>query len=101
MTVKKGPRGPFLGCSAYPKCRSTKPVPDDMKEKLKDLLPAAPKKAVPAVEVTETCPDCGGPMKLRPGRKGWFLGCAKFPRCRGVREASPELLEQVAATGAV
>jgi DNA topoisomerase-1 len=101
MTVKKGPRGPFLGCSAYPKCRSTKPVPEEMKEKLKTLLPATPKKAVPAVEVSETCPDCGGPMKLRPGRKGWFLGCAKFPRCRGVREASPELLEQVAATGAV
>ena len=40
-------------------------------------------------------------MKLRPGRKSWFLGCAKFPRCRGVREASPELLEQVEATGAV
>ena len=101
MTVKKGPRGPFLGCSAYPKCRSTKPVPEDMKEKLKALLPAAPKKVVPQVEITETCPDCGGPMKLRPGRKGWFLGCAKFPRCRGVREASPEILEQVAATGAV
>jgi DNA topoisomerase I len=101
MTVKKGPRGPFLGCSAYPKCRSTKPVPEDMKEKLKTLMPAPPKKAVPAIEVSETCPDCGGPMKLRPGRKGWFLGCAKFPRCRGVREASPELLEQVAASGAV
>jgi ssDNA-binding Zn-finger/Zn-ribbon topoisomerase 1 len=40
-------------------------------------------------------------MKLRPGRKSWFLGCAKFPRCRGVREASPELLEQVAAAGPV
>jgi DNA topoisomerase-1 len=101
MTVKKGPRGPFLGCSAYPKCRSTKPVPEEMKEKLKTLLPAAPKRAVPAVEVSETCPDCGGAMKLRPGRKGWFLGCAKFPRCRGVREASPELLEQVAAAGPV
>ncbi len=101
MTVRKGPRGPFLGCSAYPKCRSTKPVPEEMKEKLKALLPAAPKKAVPTVEVSETCPDCGGPMKLRPGRKGWFLGCAKFPRCRGVREASPEILEQVAASGAV
>ncbi len=100
MTVKKGPRGPFLGCSAYPKCRSTKPVPEEMKEKLKSLLPPPPKKVVPAVEVSETCPDCGGPMKLRPGRKGWFLGCAKFPRCRGVREASPELLEQVAAAGA-
>ncbi len=39
-------------------------------------------------------------MKLRQGRKGWFLGCSKYPKCRGVREASPELLEQLAETGA-
>ena len=96
----KGPRGPFLGCSAYPKCRNAKPVPADLKEKLKDLLPVMPKKAVPAVEVTETCPDCDGPMKLRPGRRGYFLGCAKYPKCKGTREAPPELLEQVAATAA-
>lgn len=100
MTVKKGPRGPFLGCSAYPKCRSTKPVPEEMKEKLKALMPMPAKKAAPAVEVTEVCPDCGGAMKLRQGRKGWFLGCAKYPKCKGVREASPELLEQVAAAEA-
>ena len=52
MVVKRGPRGPFLGCSAYPKCRSTKPVPEELKEKLKTLLPPPPKKAAPAVEVT-------------------------------------------------
>jgi len=98
MTVKRGPRGPFLGCSAYPKCRSTKPVPDDLKEKLKELMPAPVKPAVPAVEVKETCPECGGPMKLRPGRRGFFLGCSKYPKCKGTREASPELLEQVEAT---
>ena len=46
MAVKKGPRGPFLGCTAYPKCRSTKPMPAELKEKLKDVLPPpAPKKA--------------------------------------------------------
>jgi DNA topoisomerase-1 len=97
MIVRKGRIGTFLGCSAYPKCRSTKPVPEEMKEKLKELMPAAPKKAVPAVEVTETCPDCGGPMKLRPGRRGYFLGCAKYPKCKGTREAPPEVLEQAAA----
>ena len=100
MTVKRGPRGPFLGCSAYPKCRSTKPVPEEMKEKLKALLPTPARKPAPAVEVAETCPDCGGAMKLRQGRKGWFLGCAKYPKCKGVREASPELLEQVEAATA-
>jgi DNA topoisomerase-1 len=95
MVVKRGPRGPFLGCSAYPKCRSTKPVPEEMKEKLKKLLPPAPKKAVPAVEVSETCPECGAPMKLRPGRRGFFLGCSKYPKCKGTREASPEILEKI------
>jgi DNA topoisomerase-1 len=96
MRVTRGGRGPFLGCSAYPKCRSTKPMPAELKEKLKDLLPPpAARKTAPAVEVSETCPDCGAPMKLRPGRRGYFLGCSKYPKCKGTREASPELLEQV------
>lgn len=97
MTVKRGPRGSFLGCSAYPKCRSTKQVPDELKEKLKELMPAA-KKPVPAVEVSETCPECGAAMKLRPGRRGFFLGCSKYPKCKGTREAPPELLEQAPAS---
>ncbi len=100
MTVKRGPRGPFLGCSAYPKCRSTKPIPEDMKEQVKAMLPAPVKKAVPAVEVHETCPECGAAMKLRPGRKGYFLGCSKYPKCKGTREASAELLEQLQEAGA-
>jgi DNA topoisomerase-1 len=98
MVVKRGPRGPFLGCSAYPKCRSTKPVPEDLKEKLKDLLPAPAKKATPAVEVSQTCPECGSPMKLRNSRRGFFLGCSKYPKCKGTLEASPDLLVQVQAS---
>jgi DNA topoisomerase-1 len=95
MAVRRGPRGPFLGCSAYPKCRSSKPVPEELKEKLKTLLPPPPKKHVPEVEVTETCPKCDAPMKLRPGRGGYFLGCSKYPKCRGTREASPEILDKL------
>lgn len=103
MVVKRGPRGPFLGCSAYPKCRSTKRMTAELSEKFKDALPPpAPKKQAPTVEVSETCPDCGGPMKLRPGRGGkYFLGCAKYPKCRGTREASPDLLEKVQAVSQV
>jgi DNA topoisomerase-1 len=98
MAVRKGPRGPFLGCTAYPKCRSSKPVPEELKEKLKDLLPPPPpKRATPEVAISETCPECGGPMKLRPGRRGFFLGCAKYPKCKGTREAPADVLEQVAA----
>lgn len=37
-----------------------------------------------------SCPTCGGGMVLRTARKGKnrggrFYGCARFPRCRGVR----------------
>ncbi len=88
MIVRRGPRGPFLGCSAYPKCRSTKPMPEELKEKVKAMMPA-PKKTLPAVEVHETCPECGGPMAVRQSRRGPFLGCKKYPKCKGTREATP------------
>jgi DNA topoisomerase-1 len=102
MIVRRGPRGPFLGCSAFPKCRSTKPMPEELKEKVKALMPPPAKKALPAVEVHETCPECGGPMELRSGRRGFFLGCKNFrqSKCKGTREASPELLEQIQRTPA-
>jgi DNA topoisomerase-1 len=103
MIVKKGPRGPFLACSGYPKCRSYKPLPAELKDKpeVQALMAAqaAKKAAAPPVEVTETCPDCGSPMKLRAGRGGsYFLGCSKYPRCKGTRELSEDLLEKVSQT---
>lgn len=92
MAVRKGPRGPFLGCAAYPKCRNAKPLPEDLKEKLKDILPPPPpKKEMPEVEITELCPECGGPMKLRQFRGRYFLGCTKYPKCKGTGKVSEEL----------
>jgi DNA topoisomerase-1 len=92
MIVRKGPRGPFLACSAYPKCRSSKPLTDELKDKLKDVLPPPPpKKDMPKIEISETCPECGAAMKLRQGRQGYFLGCSKYPKCKGTREAPPDL----------
>jgi DNA topoisomerase-1 len=97
MAVRRGPRGPFLGCSAYPKCRSTKQMPADLKEKLKDILPPPPpKKPELQVQIDDTCPQCGAAMKLRPGRGGtYFLGCSKYPKCRGTKEVSPDLLDRI------
>ncbi len=98
MVVKRGPRGPFLGCSDYPKCKTTKKVPDEMKEQVDKMFPPREKKVVPQIEISEACPKCGSPMKLRSGgRKGFFLGCSTFPKCRGTAEATPEILEQVNA----
>jgi DNA topoisomerase I len=80
----------------------SKLLPDDLKEKLKATMPA-PKKAVPQVQVSETCPECGSPMRLQLNRRrgNYFLGCSKYPKCKGTRQPSAELLEQLAESGAV
>jgi DNA topoisomerase-1 len=99
MNVRKGPRGPFLGCAAYPKCRSTKPIPEELKEKVNAMYPPPPKVDIPEIEITDTCPECDGPMKLRPGRKGFFLGCTKYPKCKGTKPLDPELAEKLEFPG--
>lgn len=98
MHIKRGPRGPFLGCSAYPKCRSTMRIPEELKEKLKDLLPAPrPKVELPKVHIEETCPECGAAMELRRGRRGYFLGCSMYAKtkCKGSAEVPPEVRDQL------
>ena len=98
MVVRKSWRGPFLSCSGYPKCRNAKSLPAELKEKLKDRLPApAPKKELPAVEVKELCPECGSPMRLASARGRYFLGCKTYPKCKGTRPVSPELMAQIEA----
>ena len=101
MGIKQGRRGAFLGCLNYPKCRGTAPIPEDLKEKVKELpVPASNGADLKAIPVEETCDDCGGPMLVRKGRRGYFLGCANYPKCKGTREPGEATLEKImAATG--
>lgn len=32
------------------------------------------------------CPKCRGRLEVRNGPTGWFLGCMKYPKCRGTRQ---------------
>jgi ssDNA-binding Zn-finger/Zn-ribbon topoisomerase 1 len=82
MIVRRGKRGAFLGCSGYPKCRSTQPVPPELRDKLAEAMP-------PPVVTDEKCEECGAPLVLRMGRRGQFLGCSKYPKCRFTREYEP------------
>ncbi|MDY3558065.1 type I DNA topoisomerase [Gemmata sp. JC673] len=105
MVIKVAWRGPFLSCSGYPKCRNAKSINAELREKLKDILPPpqekVEKKEDPAlsVEVTETCPECGAPLKLRKSRfgPGYYLGCSKGPKCKGKGKISPELQAKIDA----
>jgi DNA topoisomerase-1 len=101
MIVRQGRRGAFLGCAAYPKCRSTAPIPEELKEKLGSALNGAPPSSkaadLKAIPVEETCENCGGAMVVRQGKRGFFLGCANYPKCRGTREPGEATMEKIMA----
>ncbi len=100
MGVKSGRRGAFLGCLNYPKCRSTAPIPDDLKEQLGEAATAPAAASGPdlkSIVPVEVCDDCGGPMTVRRGRRGFFLGCAKYPKCKGTKEPGEVTMEKITA----
>ncbi len=100
MAVRRGHRGSFLGCLRYPKCRGTAPLPDDLKEQLAAQAATAPAEAgvdLKAIPIEETCEECGGPMLVRRSRRGYFLGCAKYPKCKGTRQPGEATLARIQA----
>jgi DNA topoisomerase-1 len=101
MTIKQGKRGSFLGCANYPKCRGTAQITDDMKAENPELAAPAPvvKKGpdLKSVVAEEPCPECNGTMTVRAGRRGYFLGCAKYPKCKGTKEPGPVTMSRIQA----
>lgn len=74
MELRNSRFGPFLASVNFP---GTKFVINlDKKEGVKLPTP-------PALEVEVECPKCGAPLNLRTGKRGPWLGCSKFPKCRG------------------
>lgn len=100
FAVRQGKRGPFLGCTGYPKCRNAVPIPDELKDEVAKMAPppaAATGPDLKTLKLDETCDECGGPMIPRKGRRGYFLGCGKYPKCKGTKEPSEETLEKINA----
>jgi DNA topoisomerase-1 len=85
MLVKRfGRNGWFLGCSGYPECKYTEPLPGDEPDPLPDLP-----------GVGETCPECGqGTLTARRGRFGPFVGCDRYPDCRYIKKDAQPASEQ-------
>jgi len=93
MVVKTGRRGPFLACSAYPKCRNAKPLKGDEKTARRKSASPRPRAASRsrAAPTGRTCPDCGAALVIRSGRRGPFLGCSAYPKCRHTEDVPPGL----------
>ena len=74
MVLRQGRFGPFLASVNYPDVKAVLNV--DKKGGLK--IPA-----VPPLQTDLKCEKCEKPLNLRTGKRGPWLGCSGFPKCRG------------------
>lgn len=123
MLLRDSKRGPFLGCSSFPKCRAIRSVKklegDDLKA-VEALLPQLKISVADAqqlgVKITGVpasgangktgpvatdidCEECGKPMVIRTGRRGRFLGCSGYPKCKSTGEVPAKLVEELGLNG--
>ncbi len=76
MVKKSGRYGAFLGCSDYPECKTTLRL-----DKEGNPLPPKPKPEPTGVK----CYKCkSGELVIRQSKRGPFMGCNRFPRCRTI-----------------
>ncbi len=78
MVIRVSRRGRFLGCSNYPDCKFTKPLPKDEERMKKE----------PEIAEGITCDLCGSQMVIRESRYGKFYGCSQYPKCKGTKPIS-------------
>jgi len=76
MIHKNGRFGPFLGCSDYPNCKTTLRL-----DKEGNVMPPKP----PPEPTGVKCHKCKeGELVIRQSKKGPFMGCGRFPKCRTI-----------------
>jgi DNA topoisomerase-1 len=119
MLLRDSKRGPFLGCSTFPKCRSTKMMKklagadlaqvealipllkeegakaQELASKITGSMPASAPTKPTNVATDIDCDECGKPMIVRQGRRGPFLGCSGYPKCKNTGEVPAKLLEEM------
>ncbi len=85
MLIKRfGRNGWFLGCSGYPDCKHTQPLPGEEPEAIPDLP-----------GIGEACPQCGeGHLVAKRGRFGPFVGCDRYPECKYIKKDAQPAAER-------
>lgn len=75
MIKRAGRFGPFFGCSGYPECKTIQAADRNTGE---PLPPKPPPKSTGL-----TCPRCNKKeLVVRSGKRGEFISCSGYPRCR-------------------
>jgi DNA topoisomerase I len=122
MKLRDSKRGPFLGCSGFPKCRATRQVAKlegSVREYVDKLVPGLKQGGAEAARLAAEvgsqfqgqlgeapkrldnlatdidCDECGEPMRIKKGKRGYFLGCSGYPKCRNTGEVPAKLIEEL------
>ena len=87
MIIKTGRFGKFLACSAYPDCKNIKKYgnEENVAKEIDPKILELQKKYEGQV-----CDKCGAEMKVRSGKFGPFLACSAYPKCRNIKNISPQ-----------
>ena len=126
MLLRDGKRGPWLGCANFPKCRGMKSLSKleaDQRKQVEALVPLLKEGAARSQELIAKitgenpvassngngqphniatdidCDECGKPMVIRSGRRGRFLGCSGYPKCKNTSEVPAKLIEELGLNG--
>ncbi|MDR0953472.1 MAG: type I DNA topoisomerase [Elusimicrobiota bacterium] len=85
MVIRNGRKGRFMACSAYPKCRNTFSVDAEGNKTA----------ATGPLDSGRKCEKCGGKMVLRSSKRGYFLGCGNYPKCKNIVNVTPDEVEEI------
>lgn len=74
LSTRLGKRDRFIGCTGYPDCSYTRAMEEQPGDTSQDA------------ELVEgrDCPECSGPLKIKHGRYGKFIGCGNYPKCKHI-----------------
>ncbi len=73
--------GKFLGCSGYPECKHIQRIGKD--GQIEEKRPEPEK-------TDEVCEKCGKPMVIRDGKRGRFMACSGWPKCKNTFSVDAE-----------
>jgi DNA topoisomerase-1 len=80
-----------MACTGYPACKVTFSV-DAEGNKVAASRP---------IPTDRPCNKCSSPLWLRSGKRGYFLACSAYPKCRNIVSIAQDEAEAIAASKGV
>jgi DNA topoisomerase-3 len=94
MVIRAGRRGEFLACTGYPECKNALSFKRDEAGKIVPI-PRAPMPELPAIDIK--CEKCDKPMAIKMSRRGPFLACTGYPKCKNAKPLPDDIKAKMPA----